>query len=169
MGSRTNCRRLLRWFIPLCLVWRAILSHERFRSLATASYRGEDGIPIRCEPSIASNGASGLGRLIADTISCSSVHDNVRNGHWPDPNGDAYYVRRTIDPPTFYISVHSKDYDLLRYITLFEEGQYYETQVIQRFHKILGEAPKDSIVIDVGANIGFYTLLSASLGHVVRL
>ena len=70
---------------------------------------------------MASNGTAVPGGLITDRISCSSVHDNVRNGLWPDPNGDSNYIRRTIDSPTFYVSVHSKDYDLLRYITLYEK------------------------------------------------
>lgn len=49
----------------------------------------------------------------------------------------------------------------LRCQTISEKGRYYEGQVIKRFHRILtqaiGGAPKGSIVLDVGGNIGFYT------------
>ena len=39
-------------------------------------------------------------------------------------------------------------------------------EVHERFVKILTNAPT-SVVVDVGANIGYYTLLSAALGHAV--
>ena len=45
-----------------------------------------------------------------------------------------------------------------------QEGKYYEDEVHARFVKILDNEPR-SFVLDVGANIGYYTLLSAALGH----
>lgn len=103
-----------------------------------------------------------------DTISCDSVQRYIDNGHWPDPNQGVFYVRRVEDPPNFLVSVHSQSYDRLRFSTIYSKGRYYERNVIERFHRILDRAPKNSIVLDVGGNIGYYTLLSAGLGQVVH-
>jgi FkbM family methyltransferase len=97
-------------------------------------------------------------------ISCHESNSKVDRGEWHDPNDGRLYARRMITEPHFYASVHDRSYDLVRWEHLFEKGAYYEDEVHSRFMEILSNQPS-SLVLDVGANVGFYTLLSASLGH----
>ena len=97
-------------------------------------------------------------------ISCNETHSKVDRGEWHDPNDGRLYARRMITEPHFYASVHDRTYDLTRWESLFEKGRYYEDEVHSRFIEILSNHPS-SLVLDVGANVGYYTLLSASLGH----
>lgn len=101
---------------------------------------------------------------VKGSMSCEEAKDLVRQGKWIDPNEDRVYLRKLSSKPSFFVSVHNQSYDAVRWNSIFEEGRYYEDQVHQRFLEILSDQPK-SLVIDVGANIGYYTLLSASLGH----
>lgn len=88
-------------------------------------------------------------------------------GEWRDPiAGQGNLVRRVLDFPYYYISLHSRQYDHVRYNIVWQRGRYYETTVTDRFHAILRNEPP-GLVLDVGANVGVYTLLSASLGHSV--
>lgn len=103
-------------------------------------------------------------------ISCATVQDRMQQKIWPDPNNGRVFARKLITNPSFTISVHNETYDPVRWHTLFNEGKYYEEQVFARFVKILSAnqpASKNSVVVDVGANIGIYTLLSATLGYPV--
>jgi FkbM family methyltransferase len=98
-------------------------------------------------------------------LDCSEAKAKVFRKEWVDPNGGKVWARETITFPQFYISLHGQDYDPVRW-RIMEEGKYYEDQVHKRFVEIL-ENSSPSHVLDVGANIGYYTLLSASLGHCV--
>lgn len=55
-------------------------------------------------------------------------------------------------------------YDLMRKI-IYDEGEYYEHTLTKVFQNILKHAPANSRVVDIGGNIGWFTLLSASMGH----
>jgi hypothetical protein len=113
-------------------------------------------------------GARLIYRGLPNTISCADVQQHIDDKTWPDPNRGSFFIRRIIDPPYFYASAHIRAYDPLRYKHVFENGRYYEEQVIKRFNKILSdEIHRNSIVLDVGANIGYYTLLSASYQNTV--
>jgi FkbM family methyltransferase len=105
-----------------------------------------------------------LGNAGEGFISCDETHRRVDRGEWYDPNDGRLYARRMITEPHFYASVHNQSYDLVRWKSLFEKGKYYEGEVHSRFVDILSNHPS-SLVLDVGANVGYYTLLSASLGH----
>jgi FkbM family methyltransferase len=74
------------------------------------------------------------------------------------------------------VSVHNQVYDRLRYDTIYKQGNYYEEEVISRFVYILQENRNSfdyestntlPLVLDIGGNIGFYTLLSAAWQHAV--
>jgi len=76
--------------------------------------------------------------------------------------------RRTATKPPFYISLYNETIDHVRWSTIMVKGYYYETSM----HKAILESlkpfkdnPKDAIVLDVGGNIGWFTLIAASLGH----
>lgn len=96
-------------------------------------------------------------------LTCAEAKRRVQTDVWPDPNEGKIYARETITTPHFRISLHEQTYDPVRW-RIMEEGKYYEDEVHQRFVDIL-EHTEPSFVLDVGANIGYYTLLSASLGH----
>jgi len=97
-------------------------------------------------------------------LSCDEVQQKVASGVWSDPNRGKIYARTVITQPHFKITLHEEDYDSVRWKTIMQEGKYYEDEVHARFVTILEEEPR-SYVVDVGANIGYYTLLSAALGH----
>jgi len=100
-------------------------------------------------------------------ISCSHVLEQFRSGDSVDPNDGKLFVRYTSVDPPFWISFHNKDYDRVRFST-FDHGKYYETKLSDAFAEILSAAPpKNSArhrVIDVGGNIGWFTLLAAANG-----
>jgi len=97
-------------------------------------------------------------------IPCSVAKSRVESGDWADPNHGRIYARETISDPNFRVAVHTEEYDPVRWKTIFETGKYYEEEVHDRFVQVLSDKPR-SYVLDVGANIGYYTLLSAALGH----
>jgi FkbM family methyltransferase len=98
-------------------------------------------------------------------LSCETVRAKVQAGEWPDPNKGQLYSRKLVTEPHFQISLHHESYDPVRW-RIMSEGKYYEDEVHQRFVDILGHLPPTHVV-DVGGNIGYYTLLSAALGHSV--
>jgi FkbM family methyltransferase len=97
-------------------------------------------------------------------LSCSDAKQKAVNKEWLDPNEGKVWARETITYPHFYISLHAEAYDPVRW-RIMEEGKYYEDEVHKNFVSILDDKSPASYVLDVGANIGYYTLLSASLGH----
>jgi hypothetical protein len=107
----------------------------------------------------------------SSTIECSTVYQNVKTGRWEDPNSGQHFIRQINTPPYHYVSVHSKEYDRVRYSSIFDNGLYYEHKVHNRFVSILQEEQTERsqqpVVIDVGANIGYYSLLSAAYSHPV--
>ena len=104
-----------------------------------------------------------------DQTSCDQVRDYVSRGDWEDPNRGKLFLRRVVTEPGFYVSVHDKKYDPVRYRSIFEQGDYYEEKVRKRFEYILSEHQHEMmpIVLDVGGNIGYYTLLSSAWNHYV--
>lgn len=102
--------------------------------------------------------------FVQGSLSCSQAQENVASGIWFDPNRGTIYARELITEPHFQVSLHNEQYDNVRWKTIMKDGKYYEDDVHARFMEILQNKPR-SLVVDVGANIGYYTLLSAALGH----
>jgi len=100
------------------------------------------------------------------SLSCNEVMEQVHDEEnaLTDPNEGKIYERVTETIPSFLISLHNKFYDKVRWNFLMEYGLYYETYVTEHFKEILYDRPP-STVIDVGANVGWYALWSAALGH----
>jgi FkbM family methyltransferase len=109
-----------------------------------------------------------------------------------DPNEGMVHARRTITKPHFWISLHHQAFDGTRW-AIMEYGFYYERQQSNAFVQILqqqaqqqaqdkgGEelsvssvsspqqlAPPPLHVIDVGGNIGWYSLLSVAAATAVH-
>jgi hypothetical protein len=104
-----------------------------------------------------------------DALSCDTVDARLHNGTWKDPNEGMYNVRQVLDPPRFKISVHKRDYDWLRFDTIYTDGRYYEHKVKKRFDLILSQTSpatkKNGLVVDIGANVGYYTMVAAAYQH----
>jgi FkbM family methyltransferase len=115
-------------------------------------------------------------------ISCTNILDQVRNKrngtniHIQDPNEGYLYGRQTETEPSFWISLHNRDFDKTRW-DMYESGHYYEKALTRAFQQVLKEeqhkassnsSPDSSKnilrVLDVGGNIGYFTLWSAVNG-----
>ena len=97
-------------------------------------------------------------------VDCTYLMEQSQQSEIPDPNHGELLARWTSTNPPFFISVHAFHYDKLRKV-IYVTGQYYEQDLSHVFHQILKDAPPNSRVLDVGGNIGWFSLLSASLGH----
>lgn len=87
------------------------------------------------------------------------VEENV-----DDPNDGEMLARWTTSDPPFFVSIHQFQYDRMRRV-IYDSGEYYEMALTAIFSSILKDAPADSRVLDVGGNIGWFSLLSAAHGH----
>lgn len=112
--------------------------------------------------------------LQSGVTSCPDVAALVQSGAWKDPNDGVVFARRLTSWPPFTVAVHTRAYDHVRWNSIYRRGAYYESEVHERFVQILMESAAVNtekekklpaqVVIDVGMNIGYYTLLSAALG-----
>ena len=98
-------------------------------------------------------------------IDCRALLRGGRNGTVEDPNKGQLLSRFTSGYPQFWVSIHVAEYDPVRY-EMLKLGTYYESTLSELFTEILQE-DKSGHVIDVGGNIGWFTLLSRAMGHTV--
>jgi FkbM family methyltransferase len=99
-------------------------------------------------------------------INCSSFLEQVyslQNLSNYDSNNGRIFAKRTVKEPFFLISLHNEQQDSVRW-GMFEVGYYYELDLTQAFVDILKVAQAGR-VLDVGGNIGWFTLVAASLGQ----
>lgn len=76
--------------------------------------------------------------------------------------------RLTVTEPPFWISLFIEWYDKMRWAAIYIRGNYYEIGLTNIFKIILMEEnTSPGRIIDVGMNIGWYTLWSRSFGHTV--
>lgn len=79
--------------------------------------------------------------------------------------------RFTVTDPPFWIALHNPSFDKMRWVSIKQTGEYYEKGVTSMFHKILStydltkEQPIAPLVIDIGMNIGWFSLYSRAHGH----
>ncbi|CAB9501235.1 Inherit from COG: Methyltransferase [Seminavis robusta] len=83
-----------------------------------------------------------------------------------DPNLGIIYSRRVRDVPSFFVAMHNETFDNTRW-QIMRYGTYYEKKLTAAFQEVLRNAPKGARVLDVGGNIGFFSLVSASMGPFV--
>jgi FkbM family methyltransferase len=105
--------------------------------------------------------------VFSGATSCADVFQLVDTNTWTDPNHGTIFARKLVSWPSFYVSVHNRRYDHVRWNSIYRKGAYYESDVHDRFVDILmqpSSSDQHRVVIDVGMNIGYYTLLSAALG-----
>lgn len=85
-----------------------------------------------------------------------------------DPNaGMAESPKRWVNAttPPFWISLHKKWFDMMRWTSIMNNGNYYESGITHQFHQILGTTSAPGRVIDIGMNIGWFTIYSRAHGH----
>lgn len=105
-------------------------------------------------------------------LHCEEYLDDIYDGtlNISDPNQLKMYSRRIEEFPggPFWISVHEQKFDHVRWETIFMNGKFYESAVDAAFVEILLQSSPDARVMDVGGNIGWFTLLSRSMGFSVE-
>ena len=81
--------------------------------------------------------------------------------------------RLTVTEPKFWISLHSESFDKMRYVHIMKRGDYYESGLTALFHQILkmydttATTKPPPLMLDIGANIGWFALYSRAHGHEV--
>jgi FkbM family methyltransferase len=85
--------------------------------------------------------------------------------HIKDQNNGETFMALTANEPKFQISLHSSKFDDVRW-GIYERGEYYETELTKMVQESLRRSP-GSILLDVGANIGWFSLVGLAEGHEV--
>mmetsp|Transcript_22821 Transcript_22821/g.33940 ORF Transcript_22821/g.33940 Transcript_22821/m.33940 type:complete len:274 (-) Transcript_22821:592-1413(-) len=90
----------------------------------------------------------------------------------PNERADKDEMKRfTATDPPFWIALHNPSFDKMRWVSIKKSGEYYEKGVTSIFHEILStydltkEQPIAPLVIDIGMNIGWFSLYSRAHGH----
>jgi len=101
--------------------------------------------------------------------SCPSIIAHRKDKDFFDPNKslEESPKRLTITNPPFWISLHTERFDKMRWVSIMVKGNYYETGLTNLFKEILAKTESPGLVIDVGMNIGWFTLWSRAHGHKV--
>ena len=145
-------------------------SFSLHRSLAEISvnnsHRRQNGLQLRGNDSLLMKETENPGNYVP--ISCPGVLEQVKTKALPvrDPNEGVLYGRRVKRTPAFWVSLHNRNFDSTRW-NIMESGDYYERALSASFEEILQNSPHGSRVLDVGGNIGYFSLLSASNGPVI--
>lgn len=162
----------LRFFVTRPLLSVAVVAVSSWLVLSNDSYvYGPDLSPlyISSKEQTPAQNNSGLINNFIEPVSCSERLAG-RSGDAQDPN-QGYtvdklpkkYVNET--DPKFWISLHKEYFDQLRWVHIYKNGNYYETGITDQFKEILHSRDKKGLVIDVGMNIGWFTVYSRAMGH----
>jgi len=102
-------------------------------------------------------------------VSCPELFEKRENEDFYDPNRGMPESpkKQTLTEPPFWISLHKEWFDKMRWISIMHKGLYYEVGLTNVFKEILSNTDAPGRVIDVGMNIGWFSLLSRSFGHEV--
>ena len=102
------------------------------------------------------------------TLSCPNLLEQSEQNRlsFEDPNhhenGAPAHLATTKTTHPFQISLHNRRFDKKRWV-LSTNGHYDEVILEDIWQAVLKDAPPNSRVLDVGANIGYFTLLSGSM------
>ena len=97
-------------------------------------------------------------------LSCSDVLQGPLSKS--DPNVGVIYGKKTITEPSFTIALHNKTIDHTRW-AIMTYGFYYERFITERAAEIMGPKANATpgIFLDVGMNIGWFSLVAAAFGR----
>lgn len=95
-------------------------------------------------------------------VNCRSF---VKQEHFDtDPaSNEKNLVRTTKTKISFLMSLHKEKHDKVRW-DIVTYGRYYEWDLEQVWTQILEKSQRGARIVDVGGNVGYYSLLSASVG-----
>jgi FkbM family methyltransferase len=112
-----------------------------------------------------SNNAVSINKYKA--VSCPAMLSDTRaeGSQVMDPNDGILYGKQVELHPRFWVSLHNEEFDTTRW-HIMKYGDYYETALSKAFVEVLKDASPGARVLDVGGNIGYFTLLSAANGPV---
>lgn len=101
---------------------------------------------------------------------CANLLQQHRAGEIDQTKSSSHsksYVSRSNTKNIFQIAVHSESVDGTRF-SIFKSGLYYENIMTDVISSIIEESAKhgdaDPVMLDVGANVGWFSLLAASYG-----
>jgi FkbM family methyltransferase len=97
-------------------------------------------------------------------VNCPALLALVNDGQVWDPNKNHLLGRWTTTTPPFFVAMNEWGYDKMRKV-IYDSGEYYEFHLTKTFNNILKHAPAHARVVDVGGNIGWFTMVSAAGGH----
>ncbi|OEU15685.1 hypothetical protein FRACYDRAFT_240378 [Fragilariopsis cylindrus CCMP1102] len=107
-------------------------------------------------------------------VSCPDVITRSKHEDFYDPNKgmDESPKRYTLTSPPFWVSLHKEWFDRQRWNSIMKKGTYYEIGLTNIFKEILNNTKTTTstpagLVLDVGMNIGWFTLWSRTHGHSV--
>jgi FkbM family methyltransferase len=146
------------------------LTTPRIRAGGTGSTGGELGVAVSTAagaPAATDSGGGGRGGNADgdEIVDCLSyLRDADVSSIDPNAGMDRTQLRTRTRPvePAFYISLHHRNFDKTRW-GIMETGQYYERGLEKIWRHQLAKAPPRSVVLDVGANIGYFTLVSLAI------
>mmetsp|Transcript_7834 Transcript_7834/g.14912 ORF Transcript_7834/g.14912 Transcript_7834/m.14912 type:complete len:430 (+) Transcript_7834:193-1482(+) len=155
--------------------WQTMQSSTKWDRNLDIVQRNEDTIMMRMmtttmDTSSAANqkGSDLVGRdatnLIKEfLVDCHALPTQL-SGKDPNP-GPKFIVQADKAPTTrpFFISLHKFAFDRLRWF-IHGHGRYYEFKLEVAWAEILQYAPPGARILDVGGNVGYFSLLSASMG-----
>ena len=100
-------------------------------------------------------------------VDCPSQIATRNATGYSDPNNgmDESPKRLTITDPSFWISLHKEYFDRMRWASIMKNGNYYETGITDQFQQILAHTTRPGLVLDIGMNIGWFTLWARAHGH----
>jgi len=133
-----------------------------------------DGIYRRDSPKIQSSTASSVSSLSSSNhraLNCNDMLRDFLNGKIEEMEltrgFEKSFVTRTVTSKPFYWATHKIELDHTR-ASSYSAGYYYEKQLSQRvvdvFDMVKKEQGEESIFLDVGGNIGWFSLLAAAHG-----
>jgi len=96
-------------------------------------------------------------------VDCPTIYAKTKG---QDPNPGPKFVVEVDQAPTkhpFYISLHDSRFDQVRWF-IYSHKRYYEFKLEVVWAEILQHAPSHARILDVGGNIGYFSMLSASMG-----
>lgn len=97
-------------------------------------------------------------------LNCPALLQEAYNKEIYDPNLNSLYARWTTTNPPFFIAMNNWWYDKMRKV-IYDKGEYYEQKLTEIFINILKYSPPNARIVDVGGNIGWFTMVSAATGH----
>jgi FkbM family methyltransferase len=117
------------------------------------------------------SGSTSANKTVAlPTIECKTFMPEALSGSlgFEDPNlgMDQTSMQQHVNhtSPAFWISLHNQQYDNTRW-GIKTSGRYYKTKLEKIWRTILSGSPRGSHVLDLGSNIGYFTLLSLAMGE----